>query len=204
MKRNNPIFEQTGKQYLAEIARIDFRQIEAGLGISVRNGSAVIPFLGTDYLVSAEAVIGPERKAPPPAVSVILCKYLLLCPDSAPPEASWVSFRDFRNAAPLVASFANTAEGALVREFAGRVADLQRAAQALGGRGPTESYDYDVSLVIPALPRVPLLLLFNGADEGFPAACSMLFERRAERYLDMECLAMVGMLLADRLRKIAA
>jgi hypothetical protein len=32
----------------------------------------------------------------------------------------------------------------------------------------------------------------------------MLFERRAERYLDMECLAMVGMLLADRLRKIAA
>jgi hypothetical protein len=48
---------------------------------------------------------------------------------------------------------------------------------------------------------VPLLLLFNDADEGFPAACSVLFERRAGGYLDMECLAMSGMLLAERLKK---
>jgi hypothetical protein len=29
----------------------------------------------------------------------------------------------------------------------------------------------------------------------------VLFERRAERYLDMECLAMVGMLFAECLKK---
>jgi hypothetical protein len=49
------------------------------------------------------------------------------------------------------------------------------------------------------LPRVPLLLLFNDADDEFPAACSVLFERRAAGYLDMECLAMLGMQLARRL-----
>ena len=102
---------------------------------------------------------------------------------------------------PLTASFANTVEGSICREFSGRAADLRQAAGTLGGRPPFDAYRYDVSLFIPALPRVPLLLLFNDADEGFPAACSALFERRAERYLDMECLAMVGMLFADCLKK---
>ena len=49
---------------------------------------------------------------------------------------------------------------------------------------------------------MPLLLLFNDADEDFPPACSVLFERRAEHYLDKECLAMLGMMLADCIRKI--
>ena len=41
----------------------------------------------------------------------------------------------------------------------------------------------------------------NDRDVDFPAKCSILFERRADKYLDMECLAMLGWLLADRLRK---
>jgi hypothetical protein len=54
-----------------------------------------------------------------------------------------------------------------------------------------------------ALPKVPVLMLFNDADEEFAARCAVLFERRAEKYLDMECLAMVGMLLFERLKMAA-
>jgi hypothetical protein len=201
MRPKNPVFEQTCRRYLSETAGVDFRGIEARLGISVREDGALIPLLGTDYLVSREVISDPAGKPAPAAVCVILCRYLLLCPASAPPGLEWVAFRDFRDAAPLIASFANTVEGAIARGFAGRAAELRRAAEALGGRPPAEPYRYDVSLVIPALPRVPLLLLFNDADEGFPAACSVLFERRAGGYLDMECLAMSGMLLAERLKK---
>ena len=39
----NRIFEQTFKGYLAEIAGIDFRWIEAKLGIAALEGCAVIP-----------------------------------------------------------------------------------------------------------------------------------------------------------------
>jgi hypothetical protein len=53
------------------------------------------------------------------------------------------------------------------------------------------------------LPRVPLLLLFNDADDEFPAHCSLLFERRAEKYLDAESLGILGMLLSVYLRKRA-
>jgi hypothetical protein len=44
------------------------------------------------------------------------------------------------------------------------------------------------------------LLLFNDADKEFAAQCMVLFERGADKYLDMECLAMVGMLLFEYLK----
>jgi hypothetical protein len=50
---------------------------------------------------------------------------------------------------------------------------------------------------------VPVLVLFNDADEEFAARCAVLFERRAEKYLDMECLAMVGSLLFEQLKRAA-
>jgi hypothetical protein len=52
-----------------------------------------------------------------------------------------------------------------------------------------------------ALSNVSLLLLFNDKDDEFPAQCAVLFEKRVEKLLDMECLAMVGMLFSDYLRK---
>ena len=54
-----------------------------------------------------------------------------------------------------------------------------------------------------ALPRVPLLLLFNDADEEFPAEARILFRANAERILDMECLAILGWLLSSKLIKQA-
>ena len=46
-------------------------------------------------------------------------------------------------------------------------------------------------------------MLFNDEDDEFSARCLVLFERRAERYLDMECLAIVGWLLSDYLHRVA-
>jgi hypothetical protein len=51
-----------------------------------------------------------------------------------------------------------------------------------------------------ALPKVPILLLFNDLDSEFPAQSSVLFERRASKYLDVECLAMAGWLFSEYLR----
>ncbi len=49
------------------------------------------------------------------------------------------------------------------------------------------------------LPKVPILLLFNDTDEEFSAQCLLLFERRAEKYLDMESMAILARLLTDYL-----
>ena len=47
---------------------------------------------------------------------------------------------------------------------------------------------------------MPFLLLFNDADEEFPAQATILFQKNAASYLDMECLAMIGGSLAHRLQ----
>jgi hypothetical protein len=59
---------------------------------------------------------------------------------------------------------------------------------------------YDLVMQFPALPRVPLLMLYNDEEEPFPAQCSVLLQRGAPRYMDMECMAMLGMVLAARLQ----
>jgi hypothetical protein len=84
----------------------------------------------------------------------------------------------------------------LERTFGSNPADLKRRCGALGGVPAAEDFPYEVTMRLPALPRIPILLLFNGADEEFPARCTMLFERRAEKYLDMECLAITGWALS--------
>ena len=194
------IFEKTYQDYLARIANLDFKDFEDKLGIQVSEGKAIIPFYGRLYSVSGQRICGREGKKPHLSTCVILCKYLLMCPESEPKEDNWVSFKDFKDAAPLTHAFATTVTNPVSKLFSGRLSELETAAKKLGGYTPTETFSYDVSIKFDVLPKVPLLLLFNDKDEEFPAQCSVLFEKRSEKYLDMECVAMVGMLLYEYLK----
>jgi len=111
-----------------------------------------------------------------------------------------VTYKDFRDAGPYVGGFKNTTELPIVKQFSGQTADLGRHCQALGG----QPFDTDVSCQLAyrfqALPRVPIFQLFHDADEEFPAQCTLLFQKNAAAYLDMECLAMLGSTLAAWLR----
>ena len=71
----------------------------------------------------------------------------------------------------------------------------------MSGQPAKTEISADLVMKLDALPRVPVLLVFNDQDEDFPAQCSLLFERRAEKYLDMECLAMTGWALCERLKQ---
>ena len=69
---------------------------------------------------------------------------------------------------------------------------------AMGGT-VLASETYDLALQFHALPRIPVLLNFNDRDDLFPASVSVLYRASAECFLDMECLAITGTLLAGRL-----
>ena len=195
MSVKSPIFEKTYQDYLAQIGGLDLNALQDKLGIQVYEGKAIIPFFGNPYTVSGDGIHGPDGEKPHLSLSVILCKYLLMCPENEPGEADWVSFKDFKDAAPLIHAFATTVTNPISKMFSGRPATLEKDCKKIGGYTPVEAFSYDVSIKFDVLPKVPLLLLFNDQDEEFPAQCSVLFERKTEKYLDMECLAMVGMLL---------
>jgi hypothetical protein len=203
MADRSPAFERTYKDYLEQVAKIDVRSIKEKLGVRVEGNAAIIPLFGKQIRVSPRGIIDQSGQRPSFDICVILCKYLLLCPDSIPKETEWVAYRDLKDAGPLNVYFANDVERSIAARFSGRLRELETAGRALGGSPPEMEFSNDLSIRFEALPRVSLLMLYNDADEEFPAQCSVIFEKRAERYLDAECLAMVGRLLLINLETAA-
>jgi hypothetical protein len=196
MVAESKAFERIYRGYLAQLAAIDLSASSDILGGRADGNAVVMPFFGRPYRISATGISDSSGSRPSHSVSVLLSKYLLMSPKNTPLDASWVSYKDFKDAGPFVGGFRNNAEVPLERTFGSNPAELQKRCGALGGVPAAEDFPYEVAVRLPALPRIPILLLFNGADEEFPARCAMLFERRAEKYLDMECLAIAGWALS--------
>jgi hypothetical protein len=197
------VFEEIRRDYLKQVSDIDVTKLKDRLGLTLDGNAAIIPFLGTSYRISTNGIVDNQDRHPSHSVSVVLCKYLLMCPQTPPTQTDWVTYKDFKDAAPFVEGFLNNAEKPISRTFSGRLLNLEKACKELGGRRSEEDFPYDLSVRFDALPKVPVLMLFNDQDEEFPAHCSLLFERRAEKYLDMECLAMTGWALAEWLKERA-
>ena len=194
------VYEQTYRDYLSRIAGIDLKFAADKLDLKICGDTVIIPFFDKSFSVSPNGIADPSGRQPQLSVSVILCKYLLMCPMIMPLGGNWLSFKDFKDATPLIQAFFNTVTLPIAESFSTRLADLERAAKKLGGYEPNDDYPYDLSVQFDALSKVPLLLLFNDKDEEFPAQCTVLFEKRVLKLLDMECLAMVGMLFSEYLR----
>jgi hypothetical protein len=192
-------FDQIYQGYLERISAIDFCSVKDRLGLSIDKGELIIPFYGIPRRISPEAITNDQGKRPSHEVSVVLCKYLLMCPEKEPLESDWVTYKDFKDAAPFVEGFTNNVGKAISQKFSRKLSLPKRSCEALNGLPEELGVSHDLCVRFEALPKIPVLLLFNDEDEEFPAQCSMLFEWRAEKYLDMECLAIAGMVLSKLL-----
>ena len=201
MPQVSPVFEETYAHYLSKVAVLDLSSIASKLGARAEEDRLVISLFDRAYVVGPQGITESAGPRPSFDTCIVLFKYILLCPDQQPAGSDWSSFRDLKDSGPLTKYFANEVERLIAGHFAGRKAALISAGQRLGGKPPNVDLSYDVSLRFEPLARVPLLLLFNDQDEEFPAQCSVLFEERAESYLDAECLAILGGMLARQLKR---
>jgi len=202
MTNKESVFKKTYEKYLAQVDGIDFNLVKQKLGAEVEKNKIIIPLFGKPYKVSGAGISDPNGKQPMLDICVILCKYILLCPQIPPKGQDWVSFRDLKDSGPLTSYFVNDVERAIAIQFNGKLGDMKNACRILKGYSPDIEVSYDLSMQFDALPKVPVVMLFNDADDEFSATCSVLFETRAENYLDPECLAMVGRCLFAYLKKV--
>jgi Domain of unknown function (DUF3786) len=201
MSEPSTVFEETYAKYLTQISALDLENVAARIGGVFDGGKIEVKLFSRTYRVSGEGIADPEGRRPTFDQCVILSKYLILAPGYPPTQSEWVNYRGLKDAGPLTTFFSNGIEGAIAGEFAGRAATLRQAGLKLEGFAPEMDAAYDVALQFAALPKVPMVMLLNDADDEFPSQCSVLFERRAEAYLDAECLAMLGSLLFTLLKK---
>ena len=200
----SPVFEKNYQDYLNQIAKVDIFSRAKRLGAGVDGDELVIPFLGKPYRISAKGITDTGGKRPIYSINIVLFKYLILCPGknislNIQESSNWVSYRNFKDASPFVGAFTDNVENGISRNFSGKMDALEHACDLFCGDSPEFPLSHDISMIFHGLPKIPLLLLFNDADEEFPAQCSLLFEKHAENFLDMECLAMLGWIFADTL-----
>lgn len=198
-----PVFAKIMKDYLQQVSRIEAKEtVAATLGISVIPDGYRIPFFCGTYSVTTDRIVDAHGKPASHAIAVLFCKYLLLCPERPSDDSCLATYKDFRDAAPYVGGFRNTVELPIANHFTNDISKLEKKGKELGGRAFATEASCDLAMQFQALPKVPVFLLFNDADEEFPAQATLLFRRNAASYLDMECLAMVGGSLAYRLQEL--
>lgn len=200
------VFEETFLNYMAQIREIPltrFPKIGALLGVDVREDAFMIPFFDGLYALSHSGIV--DMKAPtrpvPFGVRVAILKYVLMCPETEPPpESAWVTYKDFKDAAPLIHYFTTRVDLVIANAFSGKVAMLERAVKTLGGvPSPMFKESYDLSMMLHTFPRIPTLINFNDQDDEFPAACSILYQKASASFLDMESLAITAAYCAAKL-----
>lgn len=201
MEGEETIFEKNYEKYLVQLKKISFKSIASTIGGKVEDNAIEIPLLGKNYSISFSGITDPSGNKPAYDICVVLSKYLLLCPDTTPKEDEWISFRDFKNSGPLTNYFNNDVERSIASYFKRNLDGLKKSGRSISGYHPNLDVNYDFAMQFDTLPRIPVILLFNDADEEFSAKCFVLFERRAEKYLDAECIAMLGWQLFNHLRK---
>jgi hypothetical protein len=193
------VFADTYQRYLKEIREIDFLAKAEVLGVSREGESLLVPLYDVVHRVSADGIESTTGENLTPAVQVMICKYILITPHTLPQISDkLVTYREFKDAAPLVSHFTNNTNKTLESHFSNNLEGLKTRALTLGAK-PLESPTYDVSFEFKAFPRIPVILNFNDQDDMFPAACSILYRSSAGLFLDMECLSMTGTLLSGKL-----
>lgn len=199
MDKEKDIFEEAARQCLAQLKDTDFLKTSERLGAEVKDSSLVIPLYGQFYTVSIEGVKTQDGKTANPAVSVLLLRYVLNCPDEIPPEDEWVTYREFEGAGVLSGHFTENTNKIIETSFSGKANRLHHSAIHMGGISFDDASSFDVTIEFEALPRIAVLLRFNDLDGPFPAQCSILFRKSAECFLDLKSLEVVGTLLAGKL-----
>ena len=199
MNNKAAVFEKTYQDYLSRLKGLDLSKVSARLGLNRSGDQVLIPFLGTVYRVSSAGVFSPEGQQAGFTQSVVMFKYIMMCPENETLDSQWVAYHSFKDALPLLGYFAREATGPIEDCFSGRVTPLEAAGKKRGGSVVTDTAAYDLSMTFEVLPKIPLFLRFNDMDKDFPAQCTILFKSSAELYLDMESLGMLGTLFTKDL-----
>ena len=163
-------------------------------------GSLRLLFWGETYRIYPQTgLVQVEGTAQEPGIPVqLLILHYLLHADGTPMADKWISFWQLPGGRSYYPAFQKRASLPLARAFEREPQKLIAAAKTLGGERLSFG---DASFLFRVLPRLWLALVFYQGDEEFPATANILFDGAASHYLPTEDLAVLGGILAAKLRR---
>jgi hypothetical protein len=159
-----------------------------------------LPFLGgTATLTHPGFEVMIDDSPAPPHVAALLVYHLAIS-DGTPPAGEWMSFADLPEASFYVTAFNGYTGAQIARTFGPDGERLDDAVPRQIGGSPIEGVA-DRAWTIPALPRVPVALLWWDADEEFGARAQLLYDETASHHLTTDGCAVLGSWLTSVLSR---
>lgn len=185
---NSKIFNEAYPELLSRVKPMDLSQKLNILGIQKQGPLFIIDFFNQQLVFDGDDFFDAAGADLNPAVKVVLCKYILMSPENElKSDGKLVTFREFSNAGPLFSKFTENTAKIIQTSFSNQVATLRNKCLKFGGTILTNQ-SYDISFRFRALPKIPIILNFNDADELMPANAGFLYRDTAATYLDLQCL----------------
>ncbi len=215
MTEPSPIFDHHYQNYLDRLSGLDFGRVGPAAGASAlaHDGAPALglTYFNVSYTITGQGITSPEGRPAAYDTCAILSRYLIMAGDraavsspNAEGKGDWTSFRDLKDTGPLTVYFRDNVESVICRALSGKAVAAAKKLSDLGGVVPDIGARYDLMLEFQGLPHIPMLMLFNDAEDGFPPTCSVLFRSDVEIHLDAECIAMMGHRLGVLISRRAA
>jgi hypothetical protein len=168
-----------------KIMNIDLRDIPQDLGGRIHDGSLIMPCLGREFEIAPDGEIS-SRGHITPWIKILLLHYISTH-GKANLSGRWVSYSELRSGMVKASSFLRECEDPLKELFD---ADSGKTSAALEKLGAERSAEFPTPYAwkLFLLPKMPVIVLYWPAEDEFASTVKILFDRTADRFLDVESI----------------
>jgi hypothetical protein len=166
------------------------------------SGEISMRFLGSELRIRWPQLDLALGSPPVPEHVLALLVYHLALSDGTEPTGTAISFADLPDGSFYVTAFRGYTGDALARRFGASPDALDRAVATLAGTPVASSAD--TAWLIPALPRIPITLLWWNRDDEFEPRAELLFDDSASHHLQTDGFAVLGSWLTASLSRAAS
>ncbi len=163
---------------------LDPNEVSKRAKVEWKERGYLVPFLDELYLVDLKGeFIAVKGKGVSPELQVAVLEYLVGAKELEP-SGRWVSLKDLKGGRGFAQSHPLPLE-LVLRRYGNDPDGFRDKGLALGGE--PASYG-DLSFILRALPRIPVLLIFWRGDEEFPPRLNFLFDLTASQHMRLDAL----------------
>lgn len=175
---------------IARLSECDFEESADRLGLEYVDGGIQVSFLKREYRITRDGVEPRDGKPVNVNNRSVLLHYLL-SQGQGEPENSYILFESIPGMISGLHGQNRLMNTPLERHFGNDYDKFREAAEKLGGI-EEESLKGRYLWKFDALPKIPLKVLYDDADDEFPVSIKIMLDRSALQFLEFECLAFMA------------
>lgn len=195
------------KDLKARAKSADLQALADGLGAGLVYYKGMpalhLSYLGSKITLSSDVIADESGKELDPRDQILLYNYLFFAGKGAL-SGTWVGLESLPNSISKVTTLRRYAEGRIASFFAGKKEQLESACLSINAM-PFPDCHADLCMIVPVLPKVPMLLFFwdEDKDEGFESRVKMAFDAKIMVFLDLESIVFAAEKMAEKLEEMS-